>query len=480
MTDLAPDDLTGFTVALDPATQLLQGGTVVMGGSPLRVMRLTTAGADLVRRLASGEPVPPGETATTLTRRLLDGGLVHPDGLASPLPTSEVTVVVPVLGALDPALGRALLDMARRSCVVVVDDASPVPVEAPGPGIEVLRRAHRGGPAAARNTGLAVVETAVTAFLDADCRPDAGWFEPLLAHFTDARVAAVAPRVRVPAEAGTVLDRYDKASSSLDLGGAPGRVRARTRVSYVPAAALVVRTDALRSVGGFDEGLSVGEDVDLVWRLDEVGWTVRYEPGVTVEHPTRRGLGAWARRRFDYGTSAGPLAVRHPGALVPVEGSAWSLGVWALLASGHRIASAATAAISVDLLARGLASLDEPFPVAAKLAGQAHLRTGRMLADATIRPLWPVALGAAVASRRARRVVVLTAVVPHLVDWVRQRPSLDPVRWVGLGLADDVAYGTGVWVGAWRARNRDPLVPEVVRFARPGRYARWRTSLSPR
>ncbi len=452
----------------------------MMGGSPLRVMRLTVAGADLVRRLASGEPVPAGETATALTRRLLDAGLVHPDVVTSPFPDSEVTVVVPVLGEIDPALRRALLDTAQRSRVVIVDDASPVPVEAPGPGIEVLRRASRGGPAAARNSGLAVVETALTAFVDADCRPGARWFEPLLAHFTDARVAAVAPRIRVPAEAGAVLDRYDRSSSSLDLGGAPGRVRARTRVSYVPAAALVVRTEALRGVGGFDEALSVGEDVDLVWRLDEAGWTVRYDPGATVDHPTRNGLGAWTRRRFDYGTSAGPLAVRHPGALVPVEGSAWSLGVWALLASGHRVAAAATAAVSVDLLARGLASLDEPFPVAAELAAQAHLRTGRMLADATIRPLWPVALGAAVVSRRARRVVVLSAMVPHLVDWVRRRPALDPIRWVGLALADDVAYGAGVWVGTWRARSRDPLVPEVVRFARPGRYARWRTSLSPR
>ena len=60
MTEPPPDDLAGFTVALDPATRLLQDGTVVMGGSPLRVMRLTVAGADLVRRLASGEPVPAG------------------------------------------------------------------------------------------------------------------------------------------------------------------------------------------------------------------------------------------------------------------------------------------------------------------------------------------------------------------------------------------------------------------------------------
>ena len=79
----------------------------------------------------------------------------------------------------------------------------------------------------------------------------------------------------------------------LDLGPVEGRVRARTRVSYVPAAAVVVRTTPSGEVGGFDEDLRVGEDVDLVWRLDEAGWRCRYEPAAAVTHAVRPRLGAW-------------------------------------------------------------------------------------------------------------------------------------------------------------------------------------------
>ena len=73
----------------------------------------------------------------------------------------------------------------------------------------------------------------------------------------------------------------------------PARVAAGTRVSYVPAAALVVRTEALRAIGGFDETLRVGEDVDAVWRLIDAGYRCRYEPSVVVHHRPRSTLSAW-------------------------------------------------------------------------------------------------------------------------------------------------------------------------------------------
>src|SRR5690606_35663097 len=118
----------------------------------------------------------------------------------------------------------------------------------------------------------------------------------------------------VAADTGTdetsgAIARYEAEHSALDMGPAPARVRARSRVSYVPAAALLARVDDLRAVGGFDADLVVGEDVDLVWRLVERGRTVRYEPAAVVAHRHRATLRTWARRRFDYGTSAGPLAV---------------------------------------------------------------------------------------------------------------------------------------------------------------------------
>ncbi len=88
-------------------------------------------------------------------------------------------------------------------------------------------------------------------------------------------------------------------------------MRPGTAVSYVPTAALAVRTQALLQADGFDEALRFGEDVDLVWRLAKRGGRIRYEPSVSVTHPTRKSAAAWLRQRFQYGRSASALASRH-------------------------------------------------------------------------------------------------------------------------------------------------------------------------
>ena len=63
----------------DSGTRLVAGGTVLVGGSPVRVLRLTPAGARAVAGWFSGVPVADSAAARTLARRLLDAGIAHPD-----------------------------------------------------------------------------------------------------------------------------------------------------------------------------------------------------------------------------------------------------------------------------------------------------------------------------------------------------------------------------------------------------------------
>jgi mycofactocin glycosyltransferase len=481
-TPTAAGQLAGKRFAPDPSVEVRSGGRVLLGGSPLRVVRLTDAGAEVARQALDGEPIPTGRSATALVRRLLDGGLVHPVPDAGPLGPDAVTVVIPVRGEVPIDLLAGLGPVAG---VIVVDDASPEPVVVPdetptGVPVRVIRRPARGGPGAARNTGLDAVDTELVAFVDADCVPRPGWLDGLLPHLGDPRVAVVAPRiVPVALDPGAgVLARYEATRSSLDLGTRPARVRARSRVSFVPSAALLARVDVLRSVGGFDAAMAVGEDVDLVWRLDEQGHGVRYEPAATVAHRHRTTFRAWARRRFDYGTSAGPLALRHPGALVPVEASPWSLAVWGLGVAGHPAVGLGVAGATVVALARKLGAVEDAPALAARLAGQGHLAAGRLLAEAVVRPWWPASLVlmAVVPSKRLRRALLLAAVVPPIIEWATEHPSHGPVTYVGLRMADDMAYSAGVWVGSLRARTAEPLVPDLTSWPRPSRYTAWRTA----
>jgi mycofactocin system glycosyltransferase len=466
---------------------------VLVGGSPVRVLRLTSAGAGQVAAWLAGTAVPEGVAARTLARRLLDAGMAHPAfgervgasashsgrGLAHGPGPADVTVVIPVRDR-HAELARCLTglrDAARRADgtaprVIVVDDCSADPATigaiASAYGARVVYRPVNGGPGAARNTGLAAASTELVAFLDSDCVPAAGWLDRLLPHFADPAVGAVAPRI-LPHEEGTSwLARYEGASSTLDMGARPSIVRPGARVSYVPGAALVVRRAAAGA--GFAEGMFVGEDVDFVWRMSAAGWRVRYEPTAVMGHQHRVRLRSWFARRADYGTSAAALEQLHPGAVRPLYASWWTVGAWAAALSGRPVTAAALTGTATALLARRLAPItggSAAWPLAARLAGGGTLAAGRPLGSALSCTWWPLAIPAAIAVPRLRVPVAALMLAPPLLDWADRRPPLDPARYVAARLLDDAAYSLGVWHGCLRRRTIRPLLPVIGQRGRP-------------
>jgi len=467
--ELAP---AGLGLRPDPGSRLMAGGTVLVGGSPVRVLRLTPSGARHVAGWWSGTPVSDNPRARALARRLLDTGIAHPEPGGGSWGPGDVTVVVPVRDR-QAELARCLAGLADMPRVIVVDDSSADPAAiarvASGAGAQILHRSVNGGPGAARNTGLAAADTPLVAFLDSDCVPGPGWLDALLPHFADPALGAVAPRI-VPDEPGhTWLARYEGASSTLDMGARAGIVRPGSRVPYVPGAALVVRRVAAGA--GFAETMRVGEDVDFVWRLAASGWRVRYEPTAAMRHQHRVRLREWFGRRKDYGTSAATLEFRHPGAVRPLYLSAWTALAWLAAAAGRPAAGAAITGAGVAVLARRLAQVtgeDWPRPtartawsLAARLAGGGTVAAGRPLGSAISRTWWPVALPAAMAVRRMRWPLAALVLTPPLLDWLDRRPPLDPARYVAARLLDDIGYSLGVWQGCAERRTVRPLLPKL-------------------
>lgn len=435
-----------------------------------------------------------------------------------------MAAVVPLAGTPPPGLG-ALLDWLRNcplvARVVLVDDGSAdggaaiarltgrqdaeVPGPA-GPAIEVIRRDERGGPAAARNEVLALASTPpLVLFVDADTAIlDEQWLERCVAHFADDRVAAVAPRIVTRPDHGcpavspaqprrhtgrpaqprgpaAALRSYEALESPLDLGTDPGLVGAGRRLSYVPSTALLVRTDVLREVGGWDEGLRFGEDVDLIRRIGASGRLVRYEPLASIGHAPRATLGDFARQRFGYGTAAAAIDARHPGTVAPLRlnptaaaasavvalaGAGWvvrgRLRPWAGLAVAGAVGATVTASHRLEgaLAAEGCPDSRD---LALRLAVRSTSGALAGLAAAWRRVWWPFLLPAVVLRRTRRRAVALLAAASLLGHARAAVVSGRPLTHLALGLADDCAYGAGVLAGCAREGSVRAIAPRPVR-----------------
>lgn len=317
----------------------------------------------------------------------------------------QLTVVVTSRNRSE-LLGIALRSVQRQDvetweCVVVddgsTDDAVMVAQSfaALDERFRVLAHDARRGPSAARNAGLAAARTPLVCFLDDD--------DFLLDGSLRARLAALADQP--PDVAGAFCD-WVNVDPGVGLEAfRPARRQAvrRGEISFPSLfagtpfilSAPLLRTDAIRSVGGFDERFERGEDAELWLRLCRVGYRF-----VDAEH-----VGIAYRR------SAGSLVTAAPGAQLDA------------------LAGVFAAADRPDPAVAGHGPLPAPEPLGAVAAGRARrgwiLRYVAMIAATD--PEEAVRRGLELMPAQARR-----GIVAH-----REAPSLAAAAAVRLGLNDD-------------------------------------------
>ena len=466
-------------------------GETVIAGSPVRIFRFSPSAATFLDQLEAGGDVD--STTSSLQVRLVEAGAIHPipdDDMSGPATLEDVTVVIPAHVHDVNTVRNLVASLPMVADIVVVDDASPNPLEAI-PRARIVRNDIALGPAAARNIALKEVRTEFVLFLDHDITCPTGTgasisetrtsetltsqfvtsqfvssWNSLLFHMRDCRTAIVAPRV-LSRPGPTSLERFEVDNSPLDMGPHPARVAPGSRLTYVPTAALLIRMQSLRDLDGFDETLRYGEDVDFVWRAHAKGLICRYEPTVVVFHEPRPKWSSLLRQRFHYGTAAASLEARHPGVTRPIRMNTWSAVVLSLAISGHPIVATGIAASTVARLAQRLHDVPDRWLLAWRIAGRGHLFAARMTLEAACRTWWPITLVSCAVSRRFRRLIGIYVLARSLDASLHRsddgsRPdseALDIVRSTFAKFGDDIAYGTGVWAGAMSNRKSDCLRP---------------------
>jgi len=211
----------------------------------------------------------------------------------------RVTVVVPNrngrrwLPGLLTSLARQTLAPQR---IVVVDngstDDSIAWLASAHPEVDVVPLTTNTGFAGAANRGIAAAQTEAVALVNSDIELEPDWLEHALAALAaDPGRAAVAGKLVSLADPGVIDDAGDflRRDGVCEQRGHfhrdDGRFDEPGECFSACAAAAVLRTDAVRAVGGFDERFFLYlEDVDLGLRLRLAGWRCWYEPAAVARH----------------------------------------------------------------------------------------------------------------------------------------------------------------------------------------------------
>jgi hypothetical protein len=170
-------------------------------------------------------------------------------------------------------------------------------------------------------------------------------------------------------------------------------------------------------------------------------------------------------RRALYGSSAGPLALRHGDAVAPARVPLAVAATWGLVTARRPLAAAGVATMSTVRLAGRLGGVvDDPLGAATRLSLEGIARSAKPVLFGMIRAWGPV-IALSLCWPRLGRWRLLAGgalLVAAIRDWRSRPKGIDPLSYVAIRLAADLAYGSGVWWGSLRARTLRPLVPAVT------------------
>src|SRR5689334_3506194 len=252
--------------------------------------------------------------------------------------TQDLSLLLAALAALELAPGDELIVADNRADGQLVSGSAAKIV--PARGIRT--------PGFARNCGALSATGEWFVFIDADTRPTPSLLDAYFAPSPASGTAILAGGIRDMALRPTLTSRHRVARGHLDQRVTMDRARWR----YAQTANCAVRRSAFASIGGFAERARAGEDADLCFRLQDLGWAMEERRDAWVEHRSRETLSGLVRQLASHGSGAAWLDRRYPGSFPPP-----SPGEFAAR-TVHDLGEALSAASRGERTAAGFALLD--------------------------------------------------------------------------------------------------------------------------
>lgn len=167
------------------------------------------------------------------------------------------------------------------------------------PAVEILINPSNDGFATGYNKALSHISEDISILLNSDVEVTAGWIEPIISIFEqDDLLAAVQPKVldynhkdhfEYAGAAGGWIDRYGYPFSRGRLFDKLEKDEHQyddaTRVFWASGAAMFIRTEIFKKMGGFDPYFFAHqEEIDLCWRMQLEGYHIMICPSSVVYH----------------------------------------------------------------------------------------------------------------------------------------------------------------------------------------------------
>lgn len=358
--------------------------------------------------------------------------------------------------------------------IIVVDDASDdntFEIISSFP-VRLLKNPKRMQASRSRNLAAGKARGDILAFIDSDCTADPLWLMELASCFNDESNGAAGGLVDSRFEK-KILDRYEKKSSSLNMGTLPKSSKEAGSFFYLPSCNFLVRKDIFLKLEGFNGSMTVGEDVDFCWRLTESGREIEYRPAGTVYHKHRNKIAAFFTRRFQYGTSEPFLRKKHPDRIkrmfyMPLAILFWASILTAVLMNNFIIPAVSVLIMFADTHTKWRQVKIKKLPVEYKNVLYAVIRgyfvsvyfwcaffsRYYLIFAFLLFPFFPL--------------VCLLLFINHFIvsmcEIFLKKPLPDIVSFLCLFTIEQLAYQLGVWYGCFRYSVSNPVNPVLSRW----------------
>ena len=179
--------------------------------------------------------------------------------------------------------------------VILVDDCSTDNTQeifANVRGLNYLRNENNLGFLKSANRGALAAQGQYVLFLNNDTLPIGNWLDPLVDRMkTHTKIGAVGSKLlnddgSVQEAGGIIFADGSGWNYGRGWDATDPRINYARSVDYCSGAALLVKADLLKEIGGFDTSFAPAyyEDTDLCFQIRELGYSVWYEPNSVIIH----------------------------------------------------------------------------------------------------------------------------------------------------------------------------------------------------